>query len=70
MSRPSNLATVCTGMPACRAAQLWTAGLVFCLSENWISGEYPLPYGDRYVCLHPQNTESAGRYVAEPHGAG
>lgn len=61
MTMPFNPPARCPDISSCCATQLHGSELVLCLNDNRLICDYPLPYGDKFFCLHPQCLEIAGR---------
>jgi len=59
----------CPDISLCRAYSMGAGSLTYCLSEYRSECDYPLPFGIKYFCLHPQCTEIAGRFKPLPPGS-
>lgn len=68
MNKPFEPSKKCPDISTCRATQLGAGSLVFCLSRNRVNCDYPLPFGVKYFCLHPQCMEIADRSARLPPG--
>ncbi len=68
-AEPSGAAKKSPDITKCRAYSLGAGSLAYCLSEHRAMCDYPLPFGIKHFCLHPQCMEIADRFKAGPPGS-
>ncbi len=54
---------------ACRAEYCGMGDLFYCLSDLRLQCDYPLSFGGKHFCRHPQNVEIADHSTAQQEAA-